>query len=435
MREIHKRDKNLHYLLPPQQLKNQLYKRSQFVYTMRENGRYYLFNTLTKQCFEADADIPKGEISAESIKNDSALKQLTEEFFIVPADLNECENYENIIDLLRAMQKKRGYTYYTILPTTACNARCVYCFEEGFKQVSLTDELTDKLCDFILKNRRKDSKITLEWFGGEPMLGSKRIDYISSRLKDEGVEFESNMISNGSLFNDELIEKAKNLWNLKSVQISMDGSESEYIRRKRYIKNDDEYHKVLENIKKLTSNGIFVTIRCNVDKDNISTVDEYIDDIDNAFKDRKNISAYFVPLNEERTGDNCMKIWEECIKADDELESRGFSISSIRDQVLKLKINRCKADTPASSVVIAPDGKLYCCDECVEGMAYGDIENGVTSKENIEFFENYGGTREKCAGCVFLPECTSFSKCPIVDKDCVNLIDIFQKRILKSIID
>jgi sulfatase maturation enzyme AslB (radical SAM superfamily) len=57
------------------------------------------------------------------------------------------------------------------------------------------------------------------------------------------------MFSNGLLFNDENIIKAKEIWNLKKIQITIDGTEPFYEK----IKNvpSGSFNILLANIKKL----------------------------------------------------------------------------------------------------------------------------------------------------------------------------------------
>lgn len=81
------------------------------------------------------------------------------------------------------------------------------------------------------------------------------------------------MITNGSLIDDGMVKKMIEVWNVKDVQISIDGQEETYLRVKNYKKSDDMlYYKILGNIIKLAKAGIFVHIRINISHDNIKEV-------------------------------------------------------------------------------------------------------------------------------------------------------------------
>ena len=113
-------------------------------------------------------------------------------------------------------------THYTILPTTACNARCYYCFEKGTKVETMTEQTANDVVEFIKKHHGGE-KVSILWFGGEPSLCPNRITQISNGLRVNGVKFVSQMISNGYAFDEGLVEEAVNNWNLRFIQITFDG--------------------------------------------------------------------------------------------------------------------------------------------------------------------------------------------------------------------
>jgi sulfatase maturation enzyme AslB (radical SAM superfamily) len=54
----------------------------------------------------------------------------------------------------------------------------------------------------------------LDWFGGEPLFNMDVIDLISSRVRAAGFNIMGSIVSNGYLFDDKVIQKAKDIWNL-----------------------------------------------------------------------------------------------------------------------------------------------------------------------------------------------------------------------------
>lgn len=429
MIEIHKKSRKLDFYISPRSVdSSKSYRRSQFVYPFERDGRTYLFNTFTKQCFDTDGFILSDALySADEVAVSDELSELVENSFLVPSDRDECAYYEGIIRMLRISSRKKGFKKYTILPTTGCNARCVYCFEEGMKQVLMTEESARKTARYIAETRIPDKSIHIEWFGGEPLLGAKYIDIICKGLADRGISFTGSMVTNGSLLTDEIVDKMTALWNIRHLQVSVDGTEQEYIKRKQYPNYTGQYQRVMEGIHRATAKGINVNIRCNVDDGNLGDIDGFIDVLDREFPERKNISAYFVPMNEVRASDRCLRTWQRCYAAADELKRRGFLLGE-ENHVLSLRVHNCIADDVTGSVVIAPDGSLYRCEGYDEEDSYGDIDNGVTDESNLKRFADYGKTREKCRDCVFLPECTSFSKCMITDLHCQEVREIIQNR-------
>ena len=147
----------------------------------------------------------------------------------------------------------------------------------------MSRDLTEKTISFILSSHRDGKLVYIEWFGGEPLLATEQIDRISHALQERHIEVIGGMVSNGSLVTDRIIEKMKTAWNIRSIQISMDGTEEQYIRRKQYYRYENEYRHVLENIARLAANGIFVNIRVNVDEGNVEDIPAFIQDLDEHF--------------------------------------------------------------------------------------------------------------------------------------------------------
>ena len=90
--------------------------------------------------------------------------------------------------------------------TLKCNARCAYCYEHGVTQVDFDESKLEALTSFI-KRRKRKMPVALNWFGGEPLMNPKVIDYVTGRLVEQEFEFNSYMITNGSLLTRRLIDK------------------------------------------------------------------------------------------------------------------------------------------------------------------------------------------------------------------------------------
>lgn len=394
-------------VLPKKAQPGVIYVPSQFVLPFSHNGRQYAFNTLTKQLIEAD--LPRSAHAGEGFDD------LIETMFLVPEGKDECAFYESTARMMRLYGTKKGVPGYTIMPTLGCNARCVYCYEEGRVQVKMTPEIVEQTIRYILETRRNE-KISLSWFGGEPLLCVDIIDHICDRLRAENVPFKSIMVTNGSLITPEIIEKMRTRWNLNYLQISMDGAEQDYIDRKRYYGSADRYHAVMRSISLLSEAGIRVAVRVNVDEGNWPGIPQFLDDMKRFVENKEQVSVYFSPLMSVRAGENDLAMWEKVIPATDLIREAGFRALAYMGPGKKFRSNRCMAD--GGSVVIAPDGSLYPCEHCPPGSRFGDVFNGTTDEAAEQEFRRADDTREKCRTCTFLPECTSYAKCPWVDAHC-----------------
>ena len=204
-------------ILPPVDLCPDItYIPSQYALQFEHNGKQYAFNNLTKQCIE-------GELPKEARAGEGYDDLITAQF-LVPDDRDECAYYNSISALLRIFRRRKGEHGYIILPTSACNARCTYCYEAGMEPVTMTPDTVEQTIRYIISSHA-EKEVHIVWFGGEPLLGEKIIDRISEGLMEAGVPFKSVMISNGSLITPQIIEKMTGPWHLDRIQISMDGDE------------------------------------------------------------------------------------------------------------------------------------------------------------------------------------------------------------------
>lgn len=408
MIEIREQDGALRKLLPPIKPRpDTIYVPSQFALPFDCDGRMYVYQTLTKQCLQAE--LPPSARAGEGFD------ALIERRFLVPEGKDECAEYQGISAMMRAFRQKKGIPSYTILPTFGCNARCVYCYEEGTKPIAMTPETVEQTLRFIL-DTRADGEVDLTWFGGEPLLRPDVIDRVCEGLREAGVGYRSRMVSNGSLITSEIVEKMKTGWNLKEIQVSMDGAEDDYRRRKCYCADSDQYHRVIESVSRMSEAGISVTIRCNVDGDNWPGVPAFLEDLKNGVAHKENVRLYFRPLYAVCGSDDSLAMWEKIRDARPMIESAGFQPTSLFKLSRTFRVHYCLSDN--NCAVITPDGSLYACECFPPASRYGDIWNGATDEQARQAFCRTDVIREKCRKCTFLPECTGFSNCPVYHKHC-----------------
>ncbi len=402
-------------ILPAQKLNaDVVYVPSQFVLAYNHKEQHLLCNNLTREIVELDQ--PLGEhFTAKEIESNSDLSTLMQGYFLVPEGKDECAFYEGLSRMLRALKKPKGIKGYTILPTFACNARCVYCYEAGMEQTTMTPETVEQVVRYILRTKA-EGNIHIGWFGGEPLLGENTIDRICESLREENIEFVSDIITNGSLLTESVVDKMAGLWRINHVQISMDGAEPDYIARKQYLHYQDTYHTVIQAVNLLAARDIRVAVRCNVDEDNFDGVQKFISDLSASIPNKEKVHVYLAPLNAVRTGSDDLAMWRKVMDKQSLIQSAGFRNVYYSGRGISLRIFHCMAD--AGSVVITPDGSLYPCEHCPADSRFGDVVNGITDEKTKADFCRTDRTRDQCRGCPFLPDCTSFATCPVQDTHC-----------------
>ena len=185
-----------------------------------------LFNTLTRELLL---------LSQDEYARLEEQEYLKEHWFLIPEDAKEKEYADLVKWVLTTRQKKTtAIKGYTIFPTTDCNARCFYCFELGRTRIPMCLDVALKTVRYI-KEHCCGEKVSISWFGGEPLFNQAAIETICDGLRNENVEFRSTMVSNGYLFDADTVQKAVSDWNLQRVQVTLDGTEQVYNKTKAFV--------------------------------------------------------------------------------------------------------------------------------------------------------------------------------------------------------
>lgn len=344
--------------------------------------------------------------------------------FLVPQDCDESERYEELLHLAKSLSFSTTINRYNILTTTACNAKCFYCFEQGVVPVTMNTDTAMAVVKYIVDTHDQTKPIHLRWFGGEPLVNSKVIDLICAELGKNGVEYYSTISTNGILLNPSLIEdKYIALWKLKRIRLSLDGYGAEHDKRKGFDTQGDIFKKTIYNAQEISAKGLLVNIRLTVDKDNIEMMGELAQWLVQVFEGNPNISIYtrciFMAVSTEVASKD-QKAVEALVASVERIDDFLFHkhLYDI-DRIAPIGFQPyfCAANSP-HAVVINPEGKLCSCESVVAETRYwGNVWSGETDKKlHKEWLEC--NIRDKCKACPFLPVCTPFNKCCIDYFDC-----------------
>lgn len=290
--------------------------------------------------------------------------------------------------------------------TSACNANCFYCFEKGYPIQTMTIETADKVINYIINHYNNETRITFEWFGGEPLLNTKIIDYIFDKLtpfcKEHNCKLQSEFITNGSLINEEIAKKMKK-WNTINVQITLDGNENEYNKIKDYNNKKYNFNSVIEGIK-LISKDIHTSIRMNYNIDNFESLSSLIDYL--ATIRTNKLSCYIYPL------------WNSLGDTEDKFKSQACADNNLiilfdklvdnklADLKLIARLNYKKgvcSSCSTNSIAIFPDGTIGKCSETFN-QRLGDLNIGIIDKKLFKFWTS-PEIDEMCKNCKLLPIC------------------------------
>lgn len=407
---------------------NNKWRLSKYCIVQRINDYYSIYNSLVGSLIL---------LSTEEYSNICRPKNsnaFVKYWFIVPENFDES-------DLARKVRQKMTLTEpakyehinsFIILPTSACNAHCWYCFQNGQKRSHMSEQTAKDVVDFIVR-KATSTTVNIKWFGGEPMFNENIIDTIVMGLLNNGITVRSSMISNGLLFDKNKIVKYKNVWGLSKVQITLDGVGENYNKIKQYGSNINAFDKVTENINTLSSNGIGISIRINYSLDNESDVDDVMEYYNKNWKTAKNISCYIAAVYQERTSPETSKQMLDLADSFHKKYPNNFGYVVETSANLGLRKQHCITDG-GGAVIINPDGKLGGCEHYIDSHFFGSIyEDGKYDQDMIRSYMERVDEFEVCKNCSIFPSCHMIKICS--DNFCDQYLREFHiKGMKKSII-
>lgn len=426
-----------------QKITKDAYRHLHYLQECKTEDGILLYNLLTRELLLL-SDCEYSDFQNINLKN-PIVNYLIKNWFLVPLSFDEylfLQQINNIAKVIYENDSKHFIKGFTIFPTTDCNARCFYCFENGCKKIDMSEQTARDVVDFILK-KSDGTNVHISWFGGEPLYNSKVIDIIVQGLKDNGINPHSSMVSNAYLFNKELVDKAKKFWNLEKIQITLDGTENIYNKVKAYIYKDEisPFQRVINNIKLLLEADVAVRVRLNLDFHNYDDLEVLINDLAKQYSKYEKFSIYISLLYENagknkfvRSDEKKILLWNRY----DQLCALISSYGMPAYNTLKIyrRFTHCMADSKFTTMIL-PDGSLGKCENYVDDNFYGSIYSDNVDQFYIDKFKEVCDCGEQCRSCALQPKCLGLKVCPNHAKTCdefdkKNKIKHFKEQILAS---
>jgi len=310
--------------------------------------------------------------------------------------------------------KNTGLSIMVVL-NLDCNFSCIYCYEGEMKgNLYMSDETANHLIDFIKDNfpEYKDT-LLIDFYGGEPLLSTGLIKYISHALKafteTRGASYSFTLVTNGSLFTRRVAEELAPL-GLQSVKITLDGPAEVHNRYRPFKSGAGSFDTIIRNIKD-TCDLVRIGVGGNFEQTNYEKFPLLLDYlVREGLTPDKIAMVKFDPVMKQPEGDlsppdyrgGCMSINEPwisraAVQLREEILKRGYT-------TLKLMPITCMIEI-SDSYVVNFDGGIYKCPGFIgkKGFEVGDLRTGVkdyTGVYKLDIWKN-----EDCAECEYLPLC------------------------------
>lgn len=385
------------------------------IYLHKENV-VIIYNTLSNAIVQLDT-IAFNQLSTDAYSE--LRKELFKQGILVKSHDGELYKYKYM--QFSKMFRSDSILLY-ICPTINCNFSCSYCFESGNKRSgNMSEDVEDAIIEFLVKNKNK--KISIVWFGGEPLLNVGTIERISQKLKQNDVSFSASMITNGSLLNERVVEILNDI-PMEFVQISMDGTKHVHDSRRHFHSGAGSFDIVIKGIKNLVAGtSIPITIQLSIDKSNYKEYERLLDYFNRAFptqmdanriqlnynivKDRTDFDRDGVCMNHQDYFDFLIYTDKLCLK-----NKRPLSLPNMAQPCMYVS---------RGAYAVAPDGSLYKCIEHIgnKDKSVGNILSKEISLTDIStcFFNQCHMENSECLQCNVMPICGG--GCPL-DREADN---------------
>lgn len=405
---------------------------SKYSIIQKIDQEYIIFNSMyssivSVSCEELDY-IKK---SLNHNKSNNLIKELLKLHIVVEDDQDELHDLINKSNKLRYSPEQ---VTFTIAPSMDCNFKCHYCYEDGFRNSTMSKEIAKQTADFILNNVEKHQNLKIIWYGGEPLMNFRAIQIISEIIienPDKYKTFFAEIVTNGYFLNKNTSLKLSE-FHVNYAQVTLDGDKEMHDSRRYLLSGKGSFDRILKNI--LDSVKIIpISIRINIDhinsSENVLLLMEQLQK-NNIIDEVEFFLAPVEDLNNS-ANPNCLTPKEfsrEELAIYKELKNRNINIVPLP----RIGLGFCEAINE-QDYVVDPIGHLYKCWAQIGNPfgRVGDIYEGIIINEIHNKFTYYAMMEDiKCDDCSVQPLC--LGGCPLIKINDGKSKCISEKYIIKD---
>lgn len=397
---------------------------SNFNIYLEDKGDYFVYNTLIGRLICISEKLfhylkSNGTISSDYFDED--LIDLLLKHGIVSH--NRHEQIDRLEYLFQTERFSDSFLGLAFSPSMYCNLGCHYCFESK-KAKRITEENINAFKAFISIEASKRKHIGMKWTGGEFLLAWDVIrdlsKYIISECERNDCLYNATAVSNGTLVNEGIAEEMLAA-RISTIQVTLDGGREYHNSIRRYKSGKGTFDIILSNIA-ILSRFMKVLVRINLDKNNLSSMDELFRTLSTSDINLDNIQLMARPVVKGMSSRPQTELLDE---TDFNIADKRL-VSLARQYHLPYSFYfglhgvhyRCTYNS-TNSYYIAPDLKLYKCpiyfDYDEHSIGYISQQGGIVITNYKEYNDclRYNPFNfEECRQCKVLPIC--HGKCPVI---------------------
>lgn len=231
-------------------------KDTPFIHLFKTHDNYYIYDVNTNMILSIQKDTykylieNKDKLYTSDISINKEVQILLSKGFLSNKHASKIEHPTS--ELLEYYLNNRLNTI-TLQVTQQCNLRCSYCAYSGtyenriHNDKSMNIDVARKGIDILVNNSSESPKISVGFYGGEPLL---RADFIKecvhyAKKQSEGKEVTFHMTTNGTLLSENIIDFL--VENNFSLLISLDGPEEMHDKNRVFAANGKGTFKSIVN--------------------------------------------------------------------------------------------------------------------------------------------------------------------------------------------
>lgn len=317
---------------------------------------------------------------------------------------------------------------FNIWVTRKCNLKCTYCYEGLLKpEVELERSTALEIIKFIEKyaKERKESSISINFHGGEPLIAFDTIQYIVNKINQhfKTIKVNYGLTTNGTLLNDEIIESLSEIMPY-GLSISIDGNKQIHDINRKFSNKHGSYEVIEKYLDKIVSRIPECRARATYNHSTISHLSEsVIHLINKGFKTVVAVGDYYDPLWENSDEDILRREIRKLAEYYNTLPNKKEIRINLLDKSL-IRYSPCQGGI--TSINIDIDGKIYPCIAAVGNSKYeiGNVVKGVDINKAKSILDFEIDMHEECKECP-INECCNGVRCKlkyqIISGNCLNI--------------
>lgn len=327
---------------------------------------------------------------------------------------NPAAEKEEMLNRFTVANRKSSRFSAIVVLNLDCNLACGYCFEEGVRgKRAMSPETADLLVAMIEREHlAKGRKVSLDFYGGEPLLTVELIRSISTRLRQsseaKGLHFEFSLVTNGTLLTRPLALELAGL-GMRDAKITLDGPREVHDRSRPFVSGKGSFDIIVKNILEI-SDVIGVQIGGNFTRENYQEFPQLLDYLIEVgiTADKVKTVQFNQVMGRIGNGEildyasacNCTDeewVCEVTVLLREEILWRGFPTPKPGPAGCMVEFS--------NDLVVNVDGAIYKCPAFVgrEGFSVGDLKGGIVDNDAV--YNPDVWKRDECLECAYLPQC------------------------------